>query len=551
MKNDSPTQFLGNEIEPSQLSNLLKREKEQSFLLSISQDIIKCRDRNEFLDIVKLKLSALFEFKEVVISLLNDDGLTHSAFLHNLSESAQNHPDFDERSTQKYVIEDGIYNLILNSEEPLIFNLEEIRKQDWAPPYVDFFYKNGIRESIAIPLKENNRSIGAIFIYMEKNNDPASYPLHLVMGVALQISIAVSNIKAYAKIQRQLKEIEYYKSILEEENRYLQQRIKEEENNNSFIGQEGGLKNVCHLISTVACYDTTVLIYGETGTGKELIAREIHNHSPRSKKLMIKVNCAALPATLIESELFGHEKGSFTGATERRIGKFELANNGTLFLDEIGEMPLDLQVRLLRALQEKEIERIGGKQVIKTDVRIIAATNKNLTEEVNKGKFRSDLYHRLNVFPIEVPALRDRIEDINVLAPHFVNKFSARFGRKVGSIDPITLEKMKLYKWPGNVRELEHLIERSLLLETENVLKKVILPGQQEQHLLLALPEGEPKTLEESERDHIIKVLKRCGGKVKGTDGAAQLLGIPATTLHSKMKKHGIRKAHYTCEQKI
>jgi formate hydrogenlyase transcriptional activator len=280
---------------------------------------------------------------------------------------------------------------------------------------------------------------------------------------------------------------------------------------------------------------------GETGTGKELIANAIHSSSPRREKLMIKLNCAALPSHLVESELFGHEKGSFTGAFERRTGKFELAHNGTLFLDEIGEMSLDVQVKLLRALQEKEIERIGGKSVIKTNVRVIAASNRDLKKEVDEGRFRRDLFYRLNVFPITLPPLRERREDIPMLASHFINKFSQKTGQKIKTISSEALKKLILYDWPGNVRELEHIIERSALMTSGSIITEIQLQ-QDDNNLSALLPGTSLQSLKENERAHILAVLKRTNGKIGGTGGAAEVLKIPSTTLHSKMKKLGIRK---------
>ncbi len=236
------------------------------------------------------------------------------------------------------------------------------------------------------------------------------------------------------------------------------------------------MQKVYRLMSLVAESNSTVLILGETGTGKELIARAIHNASLRKDKLMVKVNCAAMPANLIESELFGHERGAFTGAIERRIGKFELANTSTLFLDEIGEMPLEAQVKLLRVLQERELERVGGKNSIKVDVRIIVATNRNLEEEVKAGRFRSDLYYRLNVFPISLPPLRERIEDIEALANFFLNKYNKNTGKHISKISSKVMQQLRSYLWPGNVRELEHLVERSILLTSDSILREIYLP---------------------------------------------------------------------------
>lgn len=311
------------------------------------------------------------------------------------------------------------------------------------------------------------------------------------------------------------------------------------------IGESTSLQEAFHLVSMVSCTDSTVLILGETGTGKELIAKAIHNNSARKNKVMVKVNCATLPASLIESELFGHERGSFTGATDRRIGKFELANGGTLFLDEIGEMPVDLQVKLLRALQEKEIERLGGKGTIKVDVRIIAATNRNLQKEMTEGRFRSDLFYRLNVFPISLPPLRDRKQDIEKLAMHFINYFNPRCDRSIEAVTAQVFDQLRDYHWPGNVRELEHLIERSILLAKGTVLEHVCLPSRKNELIQPATDERQIlKTIDQNEKEHIYSVLKYCNGRISGRGGAAEILGVPPSTLNSKIRRLGIRRAH-------
>ena len=299
------------------------------------------------------------------------------------------------------------------------------------------------------------------------------------------------------------------------------------------------------MVRQVAYSDSTVLLLGETGTGKELVARAIHNASPRKNKLMVKVNCAALPVHLIESELFGHERGSFTGAFERRIGKFELADKGTLFLDEIGEMSLDLQAKLLRALQEKEIERLGGKTPIKTDARIIAATNRDLVKLMAEGKFRADLYYRLNIFPITLPALRDRREDIAALTSFFIARYAKKAGKKINTIGAKALQELVDYEWPGNIRELEHLIERSVLLASGDTIREVHLPNQPKSSVRNLGGEILPvKTIDENEKEYILKILKHVKGRIGGAGGAAELLGVPTSTLNSKMKRLGIRKEH-------
>ncbi|MGM9478864.1 sigma-54 interaction domain-containing protein [Pedobacter sp. GSP4] len=307
------------------------------------------------------------------------------------------------------------------------------------------------------------------------------------------------------------------------------------------VGSSSEMQEVYKLLNRISTSETTVLILGETGTGKELIAKAIHDASPRSQQTMVKVNCAAIPPNLIESELFGHERGSFTGATERRIGKFEQAHKGTIFLDEIGELPLDLQVKLLRVLQEREIERVGGKTTIATDVRIISATNRNLLEEVEAGRFRRDLFYRLNVFPVSLPPLRNRKSDIGLLATFFLEKFAKKSNRTLTGFSKKAISTMMAYSWPGNVRELEHLIERQVVMAVGKIIKDVEIPGGTASPSLAVAP---VKTIFENERDHIFSVLALCNGRISGKNGAAKLLGVPATTLNSKIKKLGLAKKH-------
>jgi DNA-binding NtrC family response regulator len=317
-----------------------------------------------------------------------------------------------------------------------------------------------------------------------------------------------------------------------------------EEGFEGIVGKSHLLLHVFDHIKQAAPSDTSVLILGESGTGKEMIANCIHTRSARKGKPFIKLNCAALPATLIESELFGHEKGAFTGAHEKRIGKFERADKGTIFLDEIGEMPMELQVKLLRVLQEREIERLGGMGTVKVDVRFIAATNKNLEKAVAEGRFRLDLYYRLNVFPITLPALRDRKEDIPALAYHFMKHYSHKAGRKISGISEQVLLRMMAYIWPGNIRELEHLIERSVLLAKGAVIEEILLPVVEKKEGMAIAEETALKTIVENERDYILSVLRKCHGKIWGPGAAAEILNINPSTLKSKMKKLGIKKEY-------
>lgn len=335
-----------------------------------------------------------------------------------------------------------------------------------------------------------------------------------------------------------LDEVEELKDQLQAENTYLQEEIRLEHNFDNIISTSASFKQVLRNVEQVASTDTTVLILGETGTGKELIARALHTLSPRKERPLVKVNCAALPASLIESELFGHEKGAFTGAVTRKQGRFELADRGTIFLDEIGDLPLDLQAKLLRALQEGEFERVGGTQTIKVDVRVIAATNRNLEEASRSGEFREDLFYRLNVFPIVLPPLRERSEDIPVLMNHFIKKLSAKTGKKITTIPQKVMTTLQAYDFPGNVRELENIIERAIILSNGQTL-------QLDQSLeVLKSPAATERdsTLEEVERQHILATLEKTNWRIEGPKGAALPLGINPNTLRSRMQRFGIKK---------
>lgn len=340
-------------------------------------------------------------------------------------------------------------------------------------------------------------------------------------------------------LEHALVEVQQLKEQLQAENLYLREEIEGTQNFKELIGQSVALEKTKRRIEQVAETDATVLILGETGVGKELIARAVHQLSKRSERPLVKVNCASLPSTLIESELFGHEKGAFTSAAARRIGRFELAHRGTIFLDEVGELPLELQAKLLRVIQEGELERLGGSQTIKVDVRIVAATNRDLAKAVWAGGFRDDLYYRLNVFPIEVPPLRDRREDISQLLAHFVQKFSAKLGREIERVPEEVLAALRRYDWPGNVRELENVVERAMILSTDATLR---VDEALETRAPTPPTSSDQRTLDEVERDHILSVLERTEWRMEGALGAAVILGLHPNTLRSRMKKLGISK---------
>ena len=345
-------------------------------------------------------------------------------------------------------------------------------------------------------------------------------------------------IQAEKDLAQALLEVEHLKNRLQEENIYLRQEIQLTYNFQHIISNNTGLKQMLAQVEQVAATDATVLILGETGTGKELIARSVHNLSPRKDRSLVKVNCAALPANLIESELFGHEKGAFTGALTQKIGRFELADKGTIFLDEIGELPLDLQVKLLRVLQEGEFERLGNPRTLHVDVRVIAATNRDLEQAVANGTFREDLYYRLNVVPIQVPPLRERKDDIPLLAKHFIQKYSKKVGKQIDTISQKVMQTLQEYHWPGNVRELENIIERAVILSQGARLEL----GD---WFMAKDPDEDPSkfaTLGEVERAHIRKVLEFTQWRVSGDNGAAMILGMHPQTLFSRMKKLDIKR---------
>jgi PAS domain S-box-containing protein len=334
------------------------------------------------------------------------------------------------------------------------------------------------------------------------------------------------------ELRKALSEIQAMKEQLEVENIYFRHESRMKHQFENIIGQSDGLKYVLYRAEQVAPTNTTILILGETGTGKELIAAAIHNMSPRKERPLFTVNCAALPANLIESELFGREKGAFTGADSRRIGRFEVANGSTLCLDEIGELPLELQAKLLRVIQHREFERLGSSQTIKIDVRLLATTNRDLAEEVRQGRFRQDLFYRLNVFPITVPPLRQRKDDIPLMVGSFIERFSRKMGKRITSISKETMKVLQDYPWPGNVRELESIIERAVILSPGPVLQLV-------DELKISSPpiSSAVRTLEETERNQILKILTETGWRIEGKDGAAAILGIHASTLRARMHK--------------
>ena len=392
-----------------------------------------------------------------------------------------------------------------------------------------FLEAEGLCSGVSIPLMTRNRVLGTVNLASVRENAFSQEDVDYLVQVATQAAIAIENAQAF-------REIEQLKDKLAEENLYLEDEIRSERNFGDVIGDSPAFRKALRQTETVAPTDATVLILGETGTGKELIARSVHELSPRKNRTFARLNCAAIPTGLLESELFGHEKGAFTGAIAQRIGRFELADGGTLFLDEVGDIPLDLQPKLLRALQEQEFERLGSTRTIKVNVRVIAATNRDLWRMVSEQKFRADLYYRLNVFPLEVPPLRERVSDIPMLVRYFAQKFARRMNKHIETIPSSTLAALSQYPWPGNVRELENLVERAVILSAGSALE---IPLTE----LRLKPAGKTgPTLETTERQHIVRVLEETGWKIAGANGAAARLGLKRSTLQSRMKRLGITK---------
>lgn len=392
------------------------------------------------------------------------------------------------------------------------------------------------QSTVVIPLSIGGVVSGALTFATVRQ--PRTWPAEVVRRLQLLAQIfsnAIARVRGEQALRASLDEVNRLRELLHQQNAYLVQEVKSLSKHARLIGRSPALLRVLAQVEQVAPTSATVLLLGETGTGKELIASEIHESSPRRERVMVRVNCSAIPATLIESELFGREKGAYTGALARQIGRFEMANGSTLFLDEIGELPPEIQVKLLRVLQEKQIERLGSPRPIPVDVRIIAATNRDLERRVREGLFREDLYYRLNVFPIFIPPLRERREDIPALVSTLVSEFAAAFGKNIESIDRQSMDALQRYPWPGNVRELRNVVERAMIVATGPKLR-VDLPRAFE------LPAADDLSARAVEREHILRVLSQTGGRIRGKRGAAEILQLKPTTLESRMARLGIQK---------
>jgi formate hydrogenlyase transcriptional activator len=423
-------------------------------------------------------------------------------------------------------IEGSMPGRTLQTGEPFVLN--RLDPETTAPEMYAKASGEGIKSLCDIGLVSRNRVLGVMALARRRENTFDDDEVVFLTQVAHQVAIAMENALAYGEIAE-------LKDRLAQEKLYLEDEIRGEMDFEGIVGQSSALRNVLRLVETVAPSDSTVLLLGETGTGKELIARAIHDRSRRKDRTFVKLNCAAIPTGLLESELFGHERGAFTGAITQKLGRLELADQGTLFLDEVGDIPLEIQPKLLRALQEREFERLGSTRTKKVDVRLVAATNRNLDQMIEDREFRSDLYYRLNVFPIRIPPLRERPEDIPLLVRYFAQKYGRRMEKKIESIPAAALKQLANWNWPGNIRELENFIERAVILTHGTALE---VPVSELRRTGAAVSPPIPR--ESREHDEILRVLRETHGRVAGPNGAATRMGIKRTTLISRMKKLGI-----------
>ena len=530
-----------------------RKEKEKEIQLGLLADLVTIRDKEELFKKLAVESNKLIpcnymaihsEYKGMdlsgTISLVRDEkglfriaALTRSVTLFLLAVKTK----IEAERESGYV---EIAGEEFNEVSEQFSHLKQLKERHSVNALLGFHYTFGDLGGLTLVLGRDfpyqgmkTKSAMKLIFAENRNSFFGLSEIDLAMNLLPYLGLILSNLYGFEEIKILTKK-------LEQEKNYLLDEINLTNNIQEIIGDSRQINYTLAKVKQVAPLDVTVLILGETGTGKELIAKAIHNLSGRKENTFITVNCAALPVQLIESELFGHEKGSFTGALEKRIGKFEVANGGTIFLDEIGELPLEIQAKLLRVLQEKEFERLGGKSTVHSDVRIVAATNRDLEKEVENGKFRSDLFFRLNVFPILVPPLRERKEDIPLLTKYFIEKYSKKLGKELKSIKKSDLDTLINYSWPGNIRELEHLIERTIIVsEGSNLNFGKLLDGNL-RHTETDFKSF--KTLVEIEKEHIINALKIANGKVTGDKSAAQLLGINGKTLGSKMRKFKIKR---------
>jgi len=506
-------------------------------LLAVSEAIVSHRDLPTLFQELAGRIHQVVQFDGLALVL--HEAASNTMRLHVLEA-----PDpTPHQLVLALPVEDDPAGLVWQNQQPLITSsVSELKR--W-PGFLERVQSFGVQSCCWLPLTTARRRLGTLVLVSKQPSAYDTADVGFLQLVANQVALAIDNALAF-------QEIAALKEQLSKEKAYLEEEARTEHNFEDIVGGSSGLRRVLKQVETVAPTGSTVLIRGETGTGKELIARALHDLSPRRDRTFVKLNCAAIPTGLLESELFGHEKGAFTGAISQKVGRFELAHQGTLFLDEVGDIPSELQPKLLRVLQEQEFERLGSTKTIKVDVRLVAATNRDLAAMVADGRFRSDLYYRLNVFPLVLPPLRERSDDIPPLVRHFTQRFARRMGRRIETIPSAVMEALARYPWPGNIRELQNVIERAVILSPDSSLR---VPLGDLQPVAMSAPEltaaaptqepaptGEAVTLADAEREHILGALRETGWVVGGPKGAAARLGMKRSMLYWKMKKLGISR---------
>jgi formate hydrogenlyase transcriptional activator len=508
-------------------------------LLAVSEAVVSHRDLRALFHDLAGRLQRVVRFDYLILVLHDAANNTMRRHILETSDPSPIQP------SGFLPVEEGPAGWVWQTQQSLI--ISNLAEETRWPRFLELVAQFGMVSICDLPLTTARRRLGALAFL---SREPATYDdadLDFLQLVANQVAVAVENALAFECIEK-------LKEKLAQEKVYLEEEIRTEHNFDEIVGESAALRRVLKEVETVAPTDSTVLIRGETGTGKELIARALHQLSPRRDRTFVKINCAAIPTGLLESELFGHEKGAFTGAISQKVGRFELAHQGTLFLDEVGDIPPELQPKLLRVLQEQEFERLGSPRTIRVDVRLVAATNRDLARMVTAGEFRSDLYYRLNVFPVLLPPLRERHDDVVRLVRHFAQKVARRMGRVIETIPAEAMEALVRYPWPGNIRELENVIERAVILSPGPELRlnladlRVNSQRSEVGDPRSALPASDVRplnpwlTLADAERDHILGVLRETGWILGGPNGAAARLAMKRTTLQSKMKKLGIAR---------
>ena len=493
-------------------------------LLEVSESIASHRDLADLFHDLAGRLPIVFKFSYILVILHDPERNVMRLHILEAPRPGRITPGVELQ------IEDSAGGWVWQHQQPLVCT--NVDHETRFPKVIQMMREEGVRSFCLVPLTTARRRLGALAVGSFEEHHYGGAGLEFLQQVAKQVAVAVENALAFQQIAE-------LKDKLAKEKLYLEEEIQSEYNFEEIVGDSRALKLVLKEVQTVAATDSTVLILGETGSGKELVARALHNLSNRRERTFVKLNCAAIPTGLLESELFGHEKGAFTGAIATKIGRFELADRGTIFLDEVGEIPPELQVKLLRVLQEQEFERLGSTKTIHVNVRVIAATNRDLSRMVEEQAFRSDLYYRLKVFPVTVPPLRDRPEDIPLLVRHFAQKFAQRMKKRIETIPSEAMKALQAYHWPGNVRELENFIERAVIL-TQG--KDLFVSIGELKRLPSHTTNSGTTTLEHAEREHILKALHKTNWTIGGPAGAAAKLGMKRTTLQSKMQKLGISR---------